>query len=194
MTGWPMDERESVRVCIASVLVWLWSWGMIWEDLQCPLGGEIERRGWLSVPRLCGVDRVDNVSLDIVRGNRWVVQWIFAIAADHFSSRSVQWTFALHFLGGFNSLNSIELTLDFFDHWQGKPFNKSNINNYWRGAETMLTIHTYTCFFLPFSWILQSLDLGGGAWADQRAAATITIQWWAITAAQLRNYNMIHLH
>ena len=46
--------------------------------MQCPLGGEIERRGWLSVPRLCGVDRVDNVSVvDIVRGtDEWCNEYL----------------------------------------------------------------------------------------------------------------------
>ena len=129
---------------------------MIWEDLQCPLGGEIERRGWLSVPRLCGVDRVDNVSVvDIVRGNRWVVQWIFAIAADHFSSRSVQWTFALHFLSGFNSLNCIELTIDRKSPSINQTLIVKEQRQCWQSIH-----HTYIYFFSLFSCILQSLDLG----------------------------------
>ena len=129
---------------------------MIWEDLQCPLGGEIERRGWLSVPRLCGVDRVDNVSVvDIIRGNRWVVQWIFAIAADHFSSRSVQWTFALHFLSGFNSLNCIELTIDRKIPSINQTLIVEEQRQCWQSIH-----HTYIYFFSLFSCILQSLDLG----------------------------------
>ena len=50
-----------------------------------------------------------------------------------------------------------------------------------------MVIHLlFLTIFHAFSCFLQS--------RPESTAATITIQWWAITTDQLRNINMIHLH